>query len=185
MYDFTRTAKAKIREDIVSYLISVLPGSVDAQAIRGELDRLFCYQGYKGSLNNVNQERSEWLNMEIRVFDNISGALQSVAHVYFDSISRRTGPQQFTVPVRVAVITQSFRNPPFPGQRLPALPCRFLTNRPSMMSNVPSLMASNNNNNNNNNNNSNQGEQGLVPAQVPALNSVPINTYRSIQGFYY
>lgn len=173
LYDLIRTARATIREAMVSYLIGVLPIGVDAQVIRQEFDRLFCYQGYKGLLNDVGQERSEWLCMQIPVFDDISGALQCVAHVYFISISRRTGPQQFTVPVKVAVITQKFTNPPLPGQSLPALPYPFPTNQFSMMPNFPSLMASN------------HRVQSLVPAQVSALNSVPIDTQMSFLGFNY
>ena len=173
MYDFTRTAQAMIREKMVSYLIGVLPIGVNAQVIRGKFDRLFCYQGYKGLLNYVGQERSEWLCMEIPVVDIISGALQSVAHVYFNSISHRSGPQQFTVRVRVAVITQKFTNPLLPGQSLPALPYPFLANQLSMMPNVLSLPLTA----------SSLGVQGPVPAQVSAFNSVPID-YMSFQGFH-
>lgn len=126
-----------IREEMVLYLIGVLPIGVNAQFIREEFDRLFCYQGYKRLLKDVGQERSEWLCMQIPVFDNISGALQSVAHVYFDSISRRTRQQPFTVLVRVAVITQSFANPPLPGQSLPAIPYPCQTNRLSMDAKCP------------------------------------------------
>ena len=157
---------------MVSYLSDVLPG-VDPQYIRGGFDQLFNYQGYKGFINDVGHERSEWLGMQVPVFDNITGALQSVAHVYFDSISRRTGPQQFTVPVRVAVITQSFKHPPLPGQSLPALRYPFLTNPLSMLPNVLPLMASN------------HGAQGLVPTPGSAYNSTcPINAFMSVQGFY-
>lgn len=159
-----------IREEMVLYLIGVLPIGVNAQFIREEFDQLFCYQGYKRLLKDVGQERSEWLCMQIPVFDNISGALQSVAHVYFDSISRRTRQQPFTVLVRVAVITQSFANPPLPGQSLPAIPYPCQTNRLSMMPNVLSFMASN--------------HRALVPTQVSALNSIPIDVLMSCHGFH-
>ena len=166
VYDFTRTAKATIREAMVSYLIGVLPNGVNPRLIQQEFDRLFCYQGYKGRLKDVGQEWSEWLCMQIPVFDN-SEALQCAAHVYFRSISLRTGPQKFTVLVQVAVITQNFTNRPLPGQSLPALPDRFLTNPPSMMQNFSSLT------------------QSSVPVQVLAPNSVPIDVFRGFQGFYY
>ena len=122
VYDFSRTAKAKIREEMVSYLSSVLPGSVDVQYIRGQFDRLFSKAGYKGFLEEDGQMRSEWLLMQIPVYN--GGALQSVAHVYFDSLTHRTGPLQFTVRVRVGAIIQSVTNlpAPVPNTSLPPIP---------------------------------------------------------------
>ena len=146
---------------MVSYLSGVLPGSVDVQYIRGELDRLFTYQaGYKGFLDEHGQMKSEWLMMQIPVFN--GRALQSVAHVYFDSLTHRTGPLQFTVAVRLGVIVQSVKNPPAlaPKEIFPAIP--YPPNPFNMMLNAWTLAC-------------NHGVQGFA---------LPINGFMSAHGFY-
>ena len=64
---------------------------------------------------------------QIPVFNDF-GALQSVAHVYFDSLAHRTGPLQFTVRVRVACAITPV---PWPNASLPAVP--YPSNPLSMM----------------------------------------------------
>lgn len=166
VYDFSRTAKAKIREEMVSYLSSVLPGSVYVQYIRGAFDRLFTYQagslGYKGFLEEDGQMRSEWLMLQIPVYN--GGALQSVAHVYFDSLTHRTGPLQFTVRVRVGAIVQCVTNPPVSvlNASSPVIP--YPPNPLNdMMLNACRLVGFN------------HGAQGCA---------LPINAFGSAQGFY-
>ena len=146
---------------MVSYLSGVLPGSVDVQYIRGELDRLFTYQaGYKGFLEEEGQMMSEWLMMQIPVFH--CRALQSVVHVYFDSLTHRTGPLQFTVAVRLGAIVQSVKNPPAlaPKEIFPAIP--YPPNPFNMMLNAWTLAC-------------NHGVQGFA---------LPINGFMSAHGFY-
>ena len=170
VYDFTRTAKAKIRDEMVSYLSNVLPGSVNAEYIRGEFDRLFTYQaGYKGYLEEEGQMRSEWLLMRIPVYN--GGVLQSVAHVYFDSLTHRTGPLQFTVRVRLGAIVQCITNLPVsvPNTSLPVIPYPPDPQFNDMMHNACQLMACN------------HGAQGLVPISGFPL---PIDALISAQGFY-
>ncbi|CAH3195894.1 unnamed protein product [Porites evermanni] len=94
LYDFTRSAQHDIREDMTTYLSGVLPGltMADLAQIRGAFDCLFNYYSYKGFLDQVGQQRAESMKMLI-----FNAAQQYVAHVYFNVISRKTGPVQFTV----------------------------------------------------------------------------------------
>ena len=94
IYDFTRTAKAEVRENMTAYLCGVLPGlqQQDHQIIREAFDCLFDYHTYKGYLDIVGQQRREFLNM--LVFDHNH---QYVAHVQFNSATVRSDANQFTV----------------------------------------------------------------------------------------
>lgn len=162
VYDLTRTARARIRDEMVSYLSNVLPGSVNVEYIRGEFDRLFTYQaGYKGFLEEDGQMRSEWLLMQIPVYN--GGALQSVADVYFDSLTHRTGPLQFTVQVRLGAIVRCVTNLPVsaPNASLPVIP--YPPNPLNMVLNAP-LMAYDD-----------HGSQGFA---------IPRNAFISAHGFY-
>ena len=93
IYDFTRAAKAQVRENMTNYLCGVLPGlqQQDHQIIREAFDCLFDYHTYKGYLQIVGQEQRESLN--IFVFDN----QQYVAHVQFSSTTARRAANQFVV----------------------------------------------------------------------------------------
>ena len=94
LYDFTRSARRDIREDMTTNLSGVLPGltMADLAQIRGAFDCLFNYYSYKGFLDQVGQQRAESMKMLI-----FNAAQQYVAHVYFNVTSRKTGPLQFTV----------------------------------------------------------------------------------------
>ena len=96
IYDFTRTAKAQVREDMTTYLCghTVLPGlqQQDRQSIREAFDCLFDYHTYKGHLDMVRQQRRESLNM--LVFDHNQGY---VAHVQFNSTTKREAADHYTV----------------------------------------------------------------------------------------
>lgn len=99
IYDFTRSAKSTIREDMTAYLRRVLPGiqQQDLPEIQEAFDCLFNYHAYKRYLEQVDQQRDE--SMYMLIFNDADGdeAQQYVAHVSFSSISRRTAPEQFTV----------------------------------------------------------------------------------------
>ena len=94
LYDFTRSAKCYIREDMTTCLSRVLPGltTADLAQIRGAFDCLFNYFSYKGFLDQVGQQRVE--SMKMLIFNE---AQKYVAHVYFNVTSHKTAPQQFTV----------------------------------------------------------------------------------------
>ena len=81
---------------MTTYLSSatVLPGlqMKDLQDIRAAFYCLFNYYGYKGILEQVNQQKSQSISMLI-----FNHAQQYVAHVYFNSTSVRTGLQRFDV----------------------------------------------------------------------------------------
>ena len=96
IYDFARTAKAELREDMTSWLCDTLPQEIQMQdrgRIREAFDCLFDYHKYKGYLTMVGQQRAE--SMEMLVFDQAN--LEYVAHVQFSSTATRTAPNQFTV----------------------------------------------------------------------------------------
>ena len=103
VYDFTRSAQSKIREDMTTRLNGVLPGLTvgDCRKIREAFDCLFNYYAYKGYLDRVGQQRAESMKMLIFNED------QYVAHVYFNVTSRRTGLQHFTV-TGIALTCQRF-----------------------------------------------------------------------------
>ena len=101
-YDFTRTAKSTIRDDMTNYLINskVLPGLKlsDHATIKEPLDCLFNYQGYKTGLKQANSKRAE--SMKMLIFNDADGDQdqQYVAHVTFSCNSHRAvGQRQFTV----------------------------------------------------------------------------------------
>lgn len=96
VYDFTRRAGSKVREDMTTYLNNVLPGlqMEDLQRVRAAFDCLFNYYEYKGNLKIVTQQKAESISMLI-----FNHAQQYVAHVYFNSTSVKTQIQQFHVNV--------------------------------------------------------------------------------------
>ena len=103
VYDFTRSAKAEIRDDMTKYLKRVLPGlsSRGLDKIRGAFDCLFNYHDeYKESLKEVNGKRSE--SMKMLVFNKRGEDNDYVAHVKFNSTSRRTKAKQYTVDVALS-----------------------------------------------------------------------------------
>lgn len=96
VYDFTRKAGSKVRDDMTTNLSNVLPGlqAEDPAKIRAAFDCVFNYYEYKGFLDHVNQQRPQSIAMLI-----FNQAEQYVAHVYFNSTSVRSGLQQFDVNV--------------------------------------------------------------------------------------
>ena len=96
IYDFTRTAKAKIRDNMTTFLTrnAVLQGIQQREhsKIRGAFDGLFNYYGYEESLKRVNLHRHE--SMRMLIFNQAQGY---VAHVVFSSTSRRTALNTYTV----------------------------------------------------------------------------------------
>ena len=98
-YDFTRTAKPQMRENMAAYLRDVLPGlqQEDHRIIREAFDCLFEYNTYKHYLNIVGQQRRETLNM--LVFYRRDNQ-EYVAHVQFSSTTVRNvvnDENQYTV----------------------------------------------------------------------------------------
>lgn len=96
LYDFTRSARAKVREEMITYLKTALPGlsigdGPDIQMIRGALNCLFNYQEHKSLFNNLQPLYDE---MEMLIFNK---AYQYVAHVKFESTSCPTGIAEYTV----------------------------------------------------------------------------------------
>ena len=97
IYDFTRTAKAEMREKMTTNICDVLTGRLqqqDHQSIREAFDCLFDYHTYKGYLKMITQQRRESLNM--LVFDHNQ---DYVAHVQFKSITVRNAKDHYTVDV--------------------------------------------------------------------------------------
>jgi len=95
VYDFTRKAGSRVREDMTTNLSNVLPGlQMDRGKIRAAFDCLFNYFEYKGFLDHVYQQRAESIAMLI-----FNQAEQYVVHVNFNSTSVRSGLRQFDVHV--------------------------------------------------------------------------------------
>ena len=98
IYDFIRTAKAQVRENMTAYLCGILPAQNIQQqqenqiSIREAFDCLFDYLTYKGYLGIVGQQHYESLNM--LVFDHYK---QYVALVQFNSTTARSAADTFTV----------------------------------------------------------------------------------------
>ena len=104
-YDFTRSAKARIRDYMTPYLRNVLVPGEDAvpeidEQLRAAFGFLYNYESYKGSLSAVDQTKNEYLNMLI--FINREGT-RLVAHVTFHSISRLAAPGNFTVDAELKI----------------------------------------------------------------------------------
>ena len=104
IYDFTRTAKAKVQKKIFEILSrqNVLPGL--QRNVQEEIEGMFgCYlnyEKYKQKFKQIGGRREE--SMSMLIFNNRNGEGNQppyVAHVTFESISRRTGDQQFKVDV--------------------------------------------------------------------------------------
>ena len=107
IYDFTRTAQATVREDIVSFLshIDVLPGLQEEgrEDIKQIFGCFFKYQKYKNHLQQNGDRRVE--SMSMLIFNDGNGEKDQpryVAHVSFESISRRTDDKQFKVDVTLS-----------------------------------------------------------------------------------
>ena len=105
--DFTRTAQATAREDIVSFLSQpkVLPGLQEEgqEEIRQIFGCCFNYQKYKNHLQQIGDRRDE--SMSMLIFNDGNGEKDQpryVAHVSFLSISRRTADKQFEVDVTLS-----------------------------------------------------------------------------------
>lgn len=105
VYDFTRSATARIREDMTDFLngADVLPGlaNEDLRRIREAFGPLFNYYAYKDYLNQVGQQRPE--SMKMLIFNEAHGY---VAHVCFNCTSHKIGEGQFRV--EVALTCQRF-----------------------------------------------------------------------------
>lgn len=111
-YDFTRKARAKVREDMADWLGGTLPGLQlqDCRKIREAFDCIFNYYAYKGYLDHVGDERHE--SMQMLVFDDRDQP-EYVAHVQFSSITKRNAEHGFTV--NATLSCQRFT--PFPLQQ--------------------------------------------------------------------
>ena len=99
IYDFTRKAKARIRENMTSHLIGVLnPPAATQEKIHAQIcaafDCLYAYHAYKGSLKILGQRRDESLHMLIFCGD---GNTQFVAHVALESITILRASNQYQV----------------------------------------------------------------------------------------
>ena len=100
VYDFTRTAKAAIRDKMTTHLLqpNVLPELEvgDHETIKEPFDCLFNYLGYKTRLEQANSKRAE--SMRMLIFNDANGnqAKQYVAHVTLSCNSHREN-QQYTV----------------------------------------------------------------------------------------
>ena len=94
LYDFTRSARATVREQMVNYLSIALPALTvgDVQLIRGALNCFFNYQEYKECFNQGSPQRFE--SMEMLVFNAVQ---QYVALVKIACNSCLTGPAEYTV----------------------------------------------------------------------------------------
>ena len=102
IYDFTRSAKATIRDDMTKFLNQpdVLPGlqAEDQQMIKEPFEFLFNnLTGYTRSLNQVFLRRIESMNMLILNEANGDHNQQYVAHVSLTCNTRRAAEQQYTV----------------------------------------------------------------------------------------
>lgn len=97
VYDFTRSAKTRISNYMAAYLHRKLP-EVTVKDFRKVFDRLFNYYTYEEDLKYINGHLYE--SMKMLVFD--EDHEEYVAHVCFNSTSRRTAVDQYTVD---AVIT--------------------------------------------------------------------------------
>ena len=95
IYDFTRSAKAEVRENMTTHLCDILPPGLrqrDRQSIREAFDCLFDYHTYKGYLERVRQQQREALQM--LVFHHNQ---KYVAHVQFKSTTVKDGADRYTV----------------------------------------------------------------------------------------
>ena len=96
LYDFTRSAKATIRDEMVTHLIYALPGvsiAGDIQMIRAALNSCFFnYQEYKEYFYQGSPQLFE--SMEMLVFNAVQ---QYVALVRVACTSCLTGPAEYTV----------------------------------------------------------------------------------------
>ena len=99
IYDFTRSAKAKIRDEMFDHLLQSLPGLEEAEGherIIEPFDSLFNYEGYETRLEQAKSKRAESMKMLIFYDANGNKAKQYVAHVTFSCNSHRAS-QQYTV----------------------------------------------------------------------------------------
>ena len=102
IYDFTRSAKSIIRENMTSFLNqpNVLPGlqAEDQDMIKEPFEFLFNnLTGYTRSLRQVFQQHVESMNMMIFNDANGDQDQQYIAHVSLACNTRRAAEQQFTV----------------------------------------------------------------------------------------
>ena len=102
IYDFTRSAKPTIRDNMTTYLNqpNVLPDLEvgDHETLKKPFDCLFNYHWYKTSLKQDNSQQAE--SMKMLIFNDANGdmAKQYVAHVTFSCNSHRAvGQQKFSV----------------------------------------------------------------------------------------
>ena len=96
VYDFVRSARARIRNNMSTYLNAVLPGLQlgNCPKIWALFERLFNYYEYKEYFNQSNQQKPQ--TTEMLIFNHVE---RYVAYVWFSSTSFRTWPQQYTVTV--------------------------------------------------------------------------------------
>ena len=98
IYDFTRSAKATVRDKMVDYLDDddVLPGLQKEDRknqLQEAFDCLFNYSSYKEYLSEVRQQRDE--SVKMFVFDDQDK--EYIAHIKFSSTTTRDAFDQFTV----------------------------------------------------------------------------------------
>lgn len=96
VYNFTRTARTDVRDNMANWLCGILPGlqPQDCEDIRTAFNCLFDYYTYKRKLNDVGQQQAE--SMQMLVFDDRVQP-EYVAHVQFNSITKRNAEHQFIV----------------------------------------------------------------------------------------
>ena len=94
IYDFTRSAKAKVRDDIGGALHNWLP-QLPVERCLEAFDWLFDYHYYKDYLTDVGRQKRESMNMLISV--NLNQRKRYVAHVQFSCVSKRNETSIYTV----------------------------------------------------------------------------------------
>ena len=95
--DFTRSAKADVRENMITHLCYMLPPGLQQrdrqiQKIREAFACLFEYETYKNYVKRVGQQKPEFLKMLI-----FNHKQKYVAHVQFSSTTVRDGADRYTV----------------------------------------------------------------------------------------
>ena len=95
IWDFTRSAKATVREDMTAFLRGVLQELTEEQC-RKAFGLLFEYYYYKESVSEVGNQKRESMNLLIfRQPDEVNDGY--VALVLFSSVARRETQTEYTV----------------------------------------------------------------------------------------
>ena len=94
IWDFTRTANARVRDNMVRALRTWLPELPEERCLEA-FDCLFDYHYYKEYLAHVGQQKRESVNMLI--FENQKPWKSYVAHVQFNCVTKRNESSTYTV----------------------------------------------------------------------------------------